>query len=165
MPARLLIVWWSATGGSRQLAEAAAAGARAGGGACQVDILPAPEAGPEVMLAAGGYLFVAPENLGSLAGLMKDFFDRTYYPLLDRIAGRPYATLVCAGTDGQGAARQVARIATGWRLREVALPMIVLTGAQTPEAILAPKRIAASRLQEAADLGAALAEGLALGVW
>lgn len=163
-PARLLIVWWSATGGSRQLARAAADGARRGGG-CQVDILEAPSADPASMLAAGGYLFVAPENLGSLAGVMKDFFDRNYYPLLDRIPGRPYATIICAGSDGRGAARQIERIVTGWRLRPVAEPTIVLTDAQTPEAILAAKHIGPADLARAAELGQALAEGLSLGIW
>ena len=46
---------------------------------------------------------------------MKDFFDRTYYAVLDGINGRPYAALICAGSDGQNAARQIERIATGWR--------------------------------------------------
>jgi hypothetical protein len=32
---------------------------------------------------------------------MKDFFDRSYYAVLDRINGRPYATMICAGSDGQ----------------------------------------------------------------
>ncbi len=50
-----------------------------------------------------------------MAGVMKDFFDRTYYPALDRIVGRPYATLICAGSDGENAARQIHRIASGWR--------------------------------------------------
>jgi hypothetical protein len=54
-----------------------------------------------------------------MAGIMKDFFDRTYYPVLDRINGRPYAVLICAGSDGQNAARQIERIATGWRLRAI----------------------------------------------
>ena len=80
-----------------------------------------------------------------MAGRMKDFFDRCYYPALDRINGRPYATLVCAGSDGENAARQIARIATGWRLRPVADPLIVCTHAQTPEAILAAKIITVRR--------------------
>jgi NAD(P)H-dependent FMN reductase len=86
-------------------------------------------------------VFATPENLAAIAGLMKDFFDRCYYPVLDRINGRPYAALICAGSDGSNAARQIARIATGWRLRDVAPPLIVCTRAQTPEAILAPKLI------------------------
>ena len=96
---------------------------------------------------------------------MKDFFDRTYYPALDQIAGRPYAALICAGSDGQNAARQVALIATGWRLRPVAEPLIVCTHAQTPEAILAPKTIPAADLARCAEMGAALAGGLAAGIF
>jgi len=96
---------------------------------------------------------------------MKDFFDRSYYPVLDRINGRPYAVLVCAGSDGQNAVRQIARIATGWRLRVVAEPLVVCTHAQTPEAILAPKTIGGADLQRCEDLGAAVAAGLALGIF
>ncbi len=105
------------------------------------------------MLAADGYIFASPENLAALAGAMKNFFDRTYYPVLDRINGRPYATLICAGSDGENAARQIARIATGWRLRAIADPLIVCTHAQTPEAILAPKRIAAADLDRCTEIG------------
>jgi multimeric flavodoxin WrbA len=160
----LLIVYHSMTGGTAQLAEAAARGARA---ESEVDVrlLQAPHAGPDDVLAADGYLFATPENLAAIAGLMKDFFDRCYYPALERIEGRPYATLVCAGSDGQNAARQIARIATGWRLQAVAEPMIVCTHAQTPQAILAPKHIDAAALQRAEELGAALAGGLALGIF
>ncbi len=117
------------------------------------------------VLAADGYLFVTPENLATMAGLMKDFFDRIYYPVLDRANGRPYAILICAGTDGTGAARQIQRIATGLRLKEIAPPTIVITGAQTPEAILAPKSIPAADLARCAEIGAGLAAGLASGIF
>lgn len=161
---RLLIVHHSATGGTSQMAEAALAGARAEPEVVAL-LLAAPAAGAHDLLAADGYLFAAPENLASLAGVMKDFFDRCYYPVLGQLAGRPYAQMVCAGSDGTGAVRQVTRIATGWRLREVAEPLIILTRAQTPEAILAPKTIPAPDLARCRDLGAALAAGLALGVF
>jgi len=167
----LLIVYHSMTGGTRQMAEAAAAAARAeaavdpSGPALQVLLLRAEQAGPEQLLAADGYLFATPENLAAIAGLMKDFFDRCYYPALDQLNGRPYAAMVCAGSDGSNAARQLQRIATGWRLAEVAPPLIVCTHAQTPEAILAPKQIGAEDLRRCAELGAALAAGLALGVF
>jgi multimeric flavodoxin WrbA len=160
----LLIVFHSTTGGTRQMAEAAARGA-ATEAAVRTRLLPAPEAGPADVLAADGFLFAAPENLAAMAGLMKDFFDRCYYPALDRLNGRPYASLVCAGTDGTNAARQIARIATGWRLRPVAEPIIIRTGAQTPEAILAPKIIPAAELVRCEEAGAALAAGLALGIF
>jgi hypothetical protein len=96
---------------------------------------------------------------------MKEFFDRTYYAALDRINGRPYATLICAGSDGENAARQIARIVTGWRLRAVADPLIVCTHAQTAEAILAPKQIDANDLGRCKEIGATLAAGLAAGIF
>lgn len=160
----LLIVWHSRTGGAAQMAKAAAAG-----GAAEPDIqtrlLEAEAAMPDDLLAADGYLFVAPENLAALSGAMKEFFDRAYYPALDRIQGRPYAVMICAGSDGSGAVRQAVRIATGWRLRPVAEPIVICTHAQTPEAILAPKTLSEQDLAPCRELGQAMAAGLALGVF
>ena len=161
---RLLIVWHSHTGGAQQMARAAAEAACEEEGV-EVRLLHAPDAQPEDVLAAHGYLFVTPENLATMAGLMKDFFDRIYYPALDRVNGRPYAALVCAGSDGTGAARQIERIATGLRLKPVAPALIVITHAQTPEAILAPKSIGPEDLARCAEIGAGLAAGLAAGVF
>lgn len=160
----LLIVWHSMTGGTRRMAEAAAEAARAEPG-CDIRLRHAAEAGPEDLLAAAGYLFATPENLAAMAGVAKDFFDRSYYPVLGRIEGRPYAAMVCAGSDGTNAVRQIGRIATGWRLREVAPALIVCTHAQTPEAILAPKTIPPEALDRCAELGATLAAGLAMGIF
>lgn len=161
---RLLVVWHSHTGGAQQMAAAAAAAARAEP-EVEVALRHAREADAGAALAADGYLFVTPENLATMAGLMKDFFDRIYYPLLDRVNGRPYAALICAGSDGSGAARQIERIATGLRLRPIAPPLIVITHAQTPAAILAPKVLNAQDLARCAEVGAAMAAGLAAGVF
>lgn len=160
----LLIVYHSRTGGSRQMAKAAADAARADG-EVEVRLLEAETAGHDDVLGAEGYLFVGPENLAAISGELKAFFDRTYYPVLGRIEGRPYAVMVCAGSDGENAVRQIARIATGWRLKAVADPIIVCTHAQTPEDILAPKSIASEDLARCAELGAGLAAGLALGIY
>lgn len=161
----LLIVYHSMTGGTRQMAEAARDGAAAEGSGTRVRLLHAAEAGPGDVLAADGYLFATPENLAAISGQLKDFFDRSYYAALDRINGRPYASLICAGSDGQNAARQIARIATGWRLKPVAEPLILCTHAQTPQAILAPKQMPAEGLKQCSALGEAMAAGLALGVF
>ena len=120
---------------------------------------------PSDVLDADGYIFAAPENLAALAGEMKEFFDRCYYPVLDRINGRPYAMLISAGSDGTNAVRQITRITTGWRLRQIADPLIVCTHAQTPEAILAPKQIGAEDLARCEEIGAALSAGLAAGIF
>lgn len=160
----LLVVYHSKTGGSRQMAEAAAAAARQEEG-IRLRLQRAPDTGPEDVLAADGYLFVAPENLAALAGMMKDFFDRCYYPVLGQVNGRPYAAMICAGSDGSNALRQLERIATGWRLKAVAPGLIVCTHAQTPERILAPKTIGADDLARCAELGAGLAAGLSSGIF
>ena len=163
-PKKLLVVYHTMTGGTEQMAQAAAEGARAESGVV-VRLLRAPEAQPEDVLDADGYVFATPENLAAMAGMMKDFFDRCYYAALDRVNGRPYGLLVCAGSDGHNAVRQIERIATGWRLKCVAPALIVCTHAQTPEDIARPKQIDEADLAKCRELGAGLAAGLALGVY
>ena len=123
------------------------------------------EAQPTDVKWADAVILGTTENLGYMSGALKDFFDRSYYGVLDQVNGRPYATLICAGSDGTNAARQIERIATGWRLKPVAEPLIVCTHAQTPEAILAPKQIGADELARCRALGETMATGLALGVF
>jgi multimeric flavodoxin WrbA len=164
MSPAILIVYHSMTGGTRQMAEAATAGARSELG-LRVSLLRAAEASAADVLAASGYIFASPENLAAMSGQMKDFFDRSYYLALDRLNGRPYAVMICAGSDGRNAAQQIERIATGWRLKAIAPPLIVCTQAQTPDDIMRPKVISASSLKQCEDLGAALAAGSALGIF
>lgn len=156
----LLIVWHSRTGAAKAMAQAAFAGAD---GDCRS--LRARDVTAGDLFGAGGYIFVCPENLASMSGEMKEMFDRCYYPLLGRIEGRPYATAIAAGSDGRGAGAQIDRIVTGWRLRRVSPPLIVNLGAQTPEEILRPKQVSGESLAECRDLGAALGEGLNLGIF
>lgn len=160
MKPHLLIVWHSRTGAARAMAEAAREGAGE-----TARLLAAQTVEPADLEAAASYFFVCPENLASMSGLMKEMFDRCYYPVLGRIEGRAYATAIAAGSDGEGAQRQIDRIATGWRLRRVAEPLIVNLKAQTPEAILAPKQVPGDALARCRELGAAMAEGLAQGLF
>lgn len=166
---QLLIVWHSRTGAARQMAEAAARGARAASSQLEqsddlsVILQRACDTQAEALLASQGYLFCAPENLASLSGEMKEFFDRNYYAVLDRIQGLPYACAISAGSDGAGAARQVERICTGWRLNSLAPPLIVNMGAQTAQQILAPKTVASADIAKCEELGGLLAATLLLG--
>ena len=157
----LLIVWHSRTGGTQAMAQAAASAASE----ITVRLLPAAETHPADILAADGYIFAGPENLAALSGPMKDVFDRCYYQVLDRIQGRPYAAMICAGSDGTGAVRQLTRITTGWRLRLIAAPIIICTHAQSADAIAARKTIPAEDLARCAELGAGFAAGLAAGIF
>jgi multimeric flavodoxin WrbA len=160
----VLIVYHSMTGGTLQMAHAAATGARSEPDV-RVSMLRAAEARAEDVLAADGYIFATPENLAGISGMMKDFFDRTYYAAFERINGRAFLALICAGSDGRNAAQQIERIAAGWRLKRIADPYIVCTNAQTPEQILAPKRIDAGCLRRCEEFGRTMATGLAMGIF
>jgi len=157
----LAIIWHSRTGAGEQLARAAAEGAGEPGGR----LIRAEHCAPADLLAAAGYLFVCPENLATMSGVMKEMFDRCYYPLLGQVEGRPYATIIAAGSDGQGAQAQIDRIVTGWRLRRVAEPFIANLRAQTPEEILTPKQVPAEMLSEARLLGEGLCIGIGQGIF
>lgn len=157
------VIWHSMTGGSKALAQAAADGAKLAGGVVQLQH--ADEADAGAMLAADGYIFVFPENLAAISGVMKAFFDRCYYPCLGQIEGRPFALIVCAGSDGRNAVQQAERIMTGWRLKKIADSQIVCTHAHRPEDILAPKVIAPAELTAAAQTGETLAAGLEMGIY
>ncbi len=161
---KLLIVYHSYTGGTRQMAEAATDAARQEQDT-ETRLLRAEDCEPVDMLGADGYLFATPENLAAIAGVMKAFFDRCYYPLLGQIEGRPYAAMICAGSDGDNARKQLERIATGWRLKKVIDTPIICTHAQTEEAILAPKVVGEADRAQCAEIGATLAAGLAMGVF
>ena len=130
---QLLVVYHSHTGATEQAARALASGA---GSEENVVVLVrhALEAGTDDVLTSDALVFATPENLGSMSGLLKDFFDRTYYPVFDRINGLPYAMLICAH-------------------------------AQTPEEILAPKRLLAEDIKKCQELGAAMAAAIRLGIY
>jgi multimeric flavodoxin WrbA len=128
-------------------------------------LLAAADAAPDDFLAAKAYIFACPENLGAMSGAMKEMFDQCYYPLLGQVEGRAYATVIAAGSDGQGAQMQLDRIVTGWRLKRVADPLICNLAAQTPEAILAPKKVPAATLLRCRELGQMFAEAIEIGIF
>lgn len=178
-PKTLLIVWWSRTGAAQALAQACFEGAMAelatgeasglasdpGTRRVAVQLKRCDEVSEALLLEASALVFACPENLASMAGMMKAFFDTHYYAALDRLNGRAYAAMISAGSDGTGAARQIERIASGWRLRKVAEPLICNLGAQTPEAIAAPKHLSDAQLAPARLLGQGFVAALAMGVY
>lgn len=160
----LLIIYHSRTGTSKAAAEQARQAALA----ClqeldqshTVILKPSQEASAADMLQADSYLFCAPENLAALSGAMKEFFDRLYYELLDKIEGRHFSAVIAAGSDGAMALKQLRRICTGWRLNEKVPAIIVNTASQTPEQIMAPKQLTEDQKRQIGELAATLAAWL-----
>lgn len=155
----LLIVHHSQFGGTAQLARAAEDGARSVGG-IEVVSRRAQEAGVDDVLAASGYLFGTPENFGGIAGMVKDFLERVYYPCEGRLDARPWSAFVCASNDGTGAMAGLDRIATGLRLRKAHPGFIYRSGL-----IARAHEVPPSALDQARELGATLAAGIEAGLY
>lgn len=150
----LLIVYHTQTGNTGQLAKAVLKGASHEDlEAVEVRYLMAAEAGPDDLLWADGLLLGTPENFGYMSGAMKDFLDRTFYPVEGRILSLPYAIFISAGNDGTGAVRAIRRIAGGYPFREVQDPLI------------ARGEVTAEHLIRAEELGLTLAAGLDAGIY
>ncbi|RTQ98353.1 flavodoxin family protein [Halomonas nitroreducens] len=123
---RLLIVAHAPSANTRRLREAAERGARHPDIEDVEVVVKAPlEAGPEDVLACDAILLGTTENLGYMSGALKDFFDRSYYAVLEEKQGLPCALYVRAGRDGTGTRRAVEGIVTGLRWRWVQEPLIL----------------------------------------
>lgn len=155
----LLVVWHSQFGATAQMAAAARAGASTIAGVT-VTYLPARDAGSDDLVRCDALLIATSENFGSLAGLTKDFLERVYYPCEQRVAGKAYSVIVCAGTDGTGAMFQTDRIAKGLALRKVH-PGVVFRSGVTAQAVVVPENV----LAQCRELGALLAGGIEAGVF
>ncbi len=148
----LLIVYHSQSGASARLAQACFRAA-ASVAEVEVRVLRAWDAGSADLMATDGLVLVGAENSGSLSGGIKDFLDRTFYPVGE--AGRvlPYALLLSAGNDGRGAREQARRILSGYPLTP-ALEPVICRGEAT-----------AAHLGQAAEFGEAFATGLGMGIF
>lgn len=150
----LLIVYHSQSGSTSRMAEAVIRGARHSDiEDVEVRVRDALDASEADVLWADGYVFGTPENFGYMSGALKYFFDRIYYPCLDKIGGRPYSLFVRAGNDGTGALSSIGRIAAGLAIREVQEP--VLFAGEFDE----------TRLVECEVLGMTMAAGLEAGIY
>jgi hypothetical protein len=120
---RLLIVAHAPSKNTARLRDAVARGA-GGVDGITVDVLSPFEAGPDDVLKSQGIILGTTENLGYMSGALKDFFDRTYYPVLEETQGLPYALYIRAGHDGTGTRRGVETIVTGLRWKAVREPLL-----------------------------------------
>ncbi|MDE0224938.1 MAG: NAD(P)H-dependent oxidoreductase [Gammaproteobacteria bacterium] len=153
-PKRLLIVYHSQRGSTGRMAQAVFDGARDPEiENVETRLVRAADAQPEDLLWAQGLIIGTPENFGYMSGGMKDFFDRTFYPVEGKIQPLPYAIFISAENDGTGALRAIRRIAPGYPFNEVQDPVI------------AKGELTESHLAQCRELGMALAAGLDAGIF
>jgi multimeric flavodoxin WrbA len=151
---RLLVVFHSRSGGTAAMVEAAVAGARDDAiENVEVVVQGAFDTTPDDVLACNAILLATPENFGYMSGALKDFLERIFYAVVDHTPGLPYALLVKASTDGEGAVRSVERIVSGLRWKQV-VPALVVAGDLAP-----------GDLERCGELGATLAAGLDAGMF
>ncbi len=151
---RLLVVAHAPSPNTQCLLDAVLDGARSPG-IENVDVRGVSpfQAGPEDVIIADAVILGTTENLGYMSGALKDFFDRIFYPCLEKTQGLPYALYVRARHDGTGTRRGVETIVTGLRWRAVQEPLICR--GEWHEAFADRCRV----------LGAGIAAGLDVGVF
>jgi NADPH-dependent FMN reductase len=163
MAKHLLVVAHSQSGGTLQLARAAVRGAQAFEPNVTTTLLAAHAVQPHTVSICNGLIIATPENFGYMSGLIKDFFDRCFYPCEAAMPGKPYALMVCAGNDGTGAMNAMERIIAGWRMQRVHAGLIARrVGGQAGSA---QGELADVDLSQAHEIGATLAAGLEVGIY
>jgi multimeric flavodoxin WrbA len=163
MAKTLLIVAHSQSGGTLQLARAALLGANEIAPQINSKLVSAANATPGMLNGCDGLIIATPENFGYMSGLVKDFFDRCFYPCETTMAGKPYALVVCAGGDGTGAMNAMERIITGWRMQRIHPGLISRRIGGQPGS--AKGELDAVDLATANELGATIAAGLDAGIY
>lgn len=144
----------SRSGSNARLADALVEGARTEGiEGVRTRVVEPLDAGPDDVRGADLIVLAAPPRLGMIAGLMKDFLERIYYPCLDETVGLPYAIVMKGDTDATGALEQTTKIVTGLRWKQVQPPFIVIGDVTDDD------------LDEVRELGATLAGGLSVDLW
>lgn len=150
----LLLIYGGHPGGhTAAMVSAVIEGIKAADEEVEYRTLPALEAGVADLLWAHGLLIGTPEHFGYMSGAVKDFMDRTFYPVENKVDGLPYAVFVSAGNDGTGAVNAIERIATGYKWRRIAEPLIARGGPTEAD------------IQRCRELGQTMAAGLAFGIF
>lgn len=150
---RLLIVAHAPSANTRRLLDAVTRGARSAGEGVEVRVQSAFVTVPADVRACDGLLLGTTENLAYMAGAVKDFFDRIYYPCLEETQGKPFAAWIRAGHDGTGTRRAIETITTGLRWRAVQEPLVLRGTWQD------------GFVANCEELGAAMAAGLDAGIF
>ena len=149
---KILILYHSQTGSTEKMAYAVTDGAKIIENT-EVVLKRAQDATLDDLLRADGLAIGTPENFGYMSGMVKDFFDRTFYPAQDQVFRKPYVVFISAGNDGTGALRAIERIAQGYKFKMVYEPVI------------SRGKLTEDDLAKCRELGSVLAAGCQAGIY
>lgn len=152
MITRILIIYHSQTGKTEEMASAVADGARSIEHT-DVSLKKAGDATLDDLLKSDGLAIGTPENFGYMSGMIKDFFDRTFYPAQDKVFRKPCIIFISADNDGTGALRAIERIAQGFKFKIVCHP-VICRGTPTEE-----------NFEACRELGRTIAAGCQFGIY
>jgi len=146
--AKVLVVYHSLGGQTKKMAEAVAEGAGTVAGT-RVSLKTGLEATVEDLLSCDGIALGSPDYFSYMAGGLKDFLDRTYYPSQGKVTGKPAITFGSAGGPPATVLRHLDQALEWFKLKKVA------------DSVGASGSVAAETLAECRELGRKLAEAAA----
>ena len=128
---KVLIVYHTLSGNTEKMAKAFADGAKSVPGN-EVVLKKAFDATLEDLLGCDAIAFGSADYFSYIAGALKDFFDRTYYPSQGKVTGKPYAAFATGGRGGEKALEVLDRICGSFKFKK-AVEGVAVAGAPAPE--------------------------------
>ena len=120
---KVLIVYHSQSGNTKAAAEAVADGTKKVKGT-EVVIKEALHATKEDLLSCDAIAIGTPDYFSYMAGGLKDFFDRTYYPTQGSVTDKPCGIFVSHGGGGK-AVESVKSICATFKFKIIGKPVLI----------------------------------------
>ena len=130
---RVLIVYHTLSGNTEKMARAYAEGAKSVQGN-EVVLKKAFDATLEDLLGCDAIALGSADYFSYIAGALKDFFDRTFYPSQGKVAGKPYAAFATGGRGGEVALEVLDRLCGSFKFKK-AVEGVAVVGAPSPEVL------------------------------
>jgi len=120
---KILIVYHSQSGVVKRMAYAVKEGIERNSN-LEIIIKKAEQANQDDLKAASGIAIGTPDYFDYMAGTVKDFFDRTFYPVQSRITGSLTANMPCvffvsAGTSGEPTIESLKKISMAFKFKVI----------------------------------------------
>jgi multimeric flavodoxin WrbA len=145
---KILVVYHTLSGNTEKMANAVAEGAKSISGT-EVTVKKALEATLEDFVECDGVALGSADYFSYIAGGLKDFFDRTFYPSRGKVDGKPYVAFTTGGGGGDTVMAVLERIAgNAFKLKKLA------------DGVSAGGRISDSDLNACKEIGKTLAEAV-----